>query len=183
MNSVYRIVVTAFTIALVVSSLLAGGTSARDRRGLADPIFDRPVVVQPDDPDPCDAAEDVLNGFLPETATLKKTTSFWAKLTVKDGVSVVQCNLGSGGFEVKFHNTTIKTYARPGGIGGWNHIASISCSIRVKFAVGFSPPSTVVLSNLSVVAVNCSNSPNWLDKTLVKKALNAIFPSSISFQI
>jgi hypothetical protein len=183
MQSIARIVVTAFTIALVAGSLLTTVAVAKDRRGLADPIFDKPVVIQPDEPDPCDAAEEALHGFLPETATLKKTTSFWAKLTVKDGVSVVQCNLGSGGFEVKFHNTTIKTYARPAGIGGWNHVASISCAIRVTFAVGFSPPSTVTLSNLNVVAVNCNNSPNWLDKTLVKKALNAIFPSSISFQI
>jgi hypothetical protein len=143
-----------------------------------------PDVWTPSEPDPCAEAESVLNGFLPQTETLKKTDSSWTKLTVKPGVSVLACDLLNRTFEVKFNNATIKTYARASSngvtIGGWNEIASVSGSIRVSFTVEFSPPSTLILTDLKILDVNFNNVPNWLDSTVIKDALNAIFPSTIA---
>jgi len=143
-----------------------------------------PDILNPPEPDPCDEAEAALNGFLPLTETLKKTDSSWTKLTVKPGVSVLACDLLNRTFEVKFNNATIKTYARASSngvtIGGWNEIASVSGSIRVSFTVDFSPPSTVILTDLKILDVNFTNVPNWLDSTVIKDALNAIFPSTIA---
>ena len=143
-----------------------------------------PDIWTPSEPDPCEEAEAALNGFLPQTETLKKTDSSWTKLTVKPGVSVLACDLLNRTFEVKFNNATIKTYARASSngvtIGGWNEIASVSGSIRVSFTVEFSPPSTVILTDLKILDVNFTNVPNWLDSTVIKDALNAIFPSTIA---
>jgi hypothetical protein len=143
-----------------------------------------PDILNPPEADPCEEAEAVLNGFLPQTETLKKTDSFLAKLTVNPGVSVLACDLVSRTFEVKFDNATIKTYARASSngvtIGGWNQLASMSGSIRVSFTVEFSPPSTVILTDLKVLDVNFNNVPNWLDSTVIKDALNAIFPGTIA---
>jgi hypothetical protein len=143
-----------------------------------------PDILNPPEADPCDEAEAALEGFLPQTETLKKTDSSWTKLTIKPGVSVLACDLLNRTFEVKFNNATIKTYARASSngvtIGGWNEIASVSGSIRVSFTVEFSPPSTIVLTDLKILDVNFSNVPNWLDNSVIKDALNAIFPSSIA---
>jgi hypothetical protein len=143
-----------------------------------------PDILNPPEADPCDEAEAVLNGFLPQTETLKKTDSSCTKLTIKPGVSVLACDLLNRKFEVKFNNATIKTYARASSngvtIGGWNEIASVSGSIRVSFTVEFSPPSTIVLTDLKILDVNFSNVPNWLDNSVIKDALNAIFPSTIA---
>lgn len=143
-----------------------------------------PDVLNPPAPDPCAEAEAALNGFLPQTKTLKKSDTYWARLTVKPGVSVLACDLGSGSFEVRFDNVRLEQFGKAsvGGVavGGWNDIASVSGSIRVNFTIGFTPPSTVVLSNLNVLAVNFSNVPNWLDNSVIKDALNAIFPSTIA---
>jgi len=143
-----------------------------------------PDILNPPEADPCEEAEAALNGFLPETKTLKKTDSSWTKLTVKPGVSVLACDLLNRTFEVKFNNATIKTYARASSngvtIGGWNEIASVSGSIRVSFTVEFSPPSTIILTDLKILDVNFANVPNWLDNSVIKDALNAIFPSTIA---
>ena len=143
-----------------------------------------PDILNPPEADPCEEAEAVLNGFLPQTETLKKTDSSWTKLTVKPGVSVLACDLLNRTFEVKFNNATIKTYARASSngltIGGWNEVASVSGSIRVSFTVEFSPPSTIVLTDLKILDVNFNNVPNWLEDSLIKDALNAIFPSTIA---
>jgi hypothetical protein len=143
-----------------------------------------PDILNPPEADPCEEAEAVLNGFLPQTETLKKTDSSWTKLIVKPGVSVLACDLLNRTFEVKFDNATIKTYARASSngitIGGWNEVASVSGSIRVSFTVEFSPPSTIVLTDLKILDVNFNNVPNWLDSTVIKDALNAIFPSTIA---
>ncbi|MGH2615800.1 MAG: hypothetical protein ACRDJC_11210 [Thermomicrobiales bacterium] len=202
MHTSRRAFLLALVFTLIASSLLALDADAKRKRGnrhrenrsqivqLA-PKNQRPLSQLPEldlpvnlpEPSPCDPAEAALNGFLPETVTLKKTETYLAKLTVNKGASVLECDLSSGDFEVKFGNATLKTYGKVPYVGGWNHIASLSCSIRVSFSPGFSPPSTVVLSNLKVLAVNCENSPNWLDNSVVKDGLNAIFPSSISFEI
>jgi hypothetical protein len=204
MKASQRTVLLALVFALIASSLLAVDTDAKRKRGNRQRENQSQLVqlvpknqknqgplsqlsyldetINFPEPSPCDPAEEALNGFLPETVTLKKTDTFWAKLTVDKGASVLECDLSSGDFEVKFDNATVRTYGRPY-IGGWNHIASFSCSIRVSFDLGFSPPSTVVLSNLKVLSVNCENSPNWLDNSIVKDGLNSIFPSTISFQI
>jgi hypothetical protein len=63
-----------------------------------------------------------------------------------------------------------------------NHVKpiSVSGSIRVSFTVDFSPPGTVILADLKILDVNFTNVPNWLDSTVIKDALNAIFPSTIA---
>jgi hypothetical protein len=143
-----------------------------------------PDILNPSEPDPCAEAETALNGFLPQTENLKKTDTYWARLTVKPGVSVLACDLSSGFFEVKFNNVQLEQFGKAsvGGVavGGWNDIASVSGTIRVSFTVGFTPPSTIVLTNLNILAVNFSNVPNWLDNSVIKDALNAIFPSTIA---
>jgi hypothetical protein len=140
--------------------------------------------IDPAEPDPCEEAEAALDGFLPQTETLEESDSFKAKLTVNPGVSVLACDLVNRTFEVKFDNATIKTYARASSngvtIGGWNQLASMSGSIRVSFTVEFSPPSTIILTDLKVLDVNFNNVPNWLDSSVIKDALNAIFPSTIA---
>ena len=208
MNTMQRTVLLALVFALIASTLLAVDTDARRKHKhkhrenpasivQVDPnaSFRRldpnvripalnPGVLNPSEPDPCAEAEVALNGFLPQTETLKKSDSSWTKLTVKPGVSVLACDLLNRTFEVKFNNVTIKTYARASSngvtIGGWNEIASVSGSIRVSFTVAFSPPSTVILTNLKVLSVNFTKVPNWLDNTVIKDALNAIFPSAIA---
>jgi hypothetical protein len=159
----------------------ASDPSLRDLGNLSQTI--NPGVLDPE-PDPCDEVEPVLNGFLPQTKTLTESDSFKAKLTVGQGVSVITCDLANHYFEVRFNNANIKTYVRAsaGGvsIGGWNQTASLSGSIRVSFTVNFSPPSTIVLTNLKVLGVNFENTPNWLDNSLIKDALNAMFPDSIA---
>jgi len=143
-----------------------------------------PDILNPPEADPCAEAEAALNGFLPQTETLKKTDSSWTKLTVKPGVSVLACDLLNRTFEVRFNNATIKTYARASSngvtIGGWNEVASVSGAIRVSFTVEFSPPSTVVLTDLKILDVNFNNVPNWLDNSVIKDALNAMLPSTIA---
>ena len=140
------------------------------------------------EPSPCDPAEDVLNGFLPETVTLTKNDTYWAKLTVGPGASILECDLSDGRFEVRFNNVTLDQYGKAsvGGIsvGGWNRIAPpLSGKIRVGFHLGFSPPNTVVFSNLAVLDVDIENSPNWLDDNVIKQGLNSIFPTTLAFQI
>ncbi len=140
--------------------------------------------IDPAEPDPCEEAEAALDGFLPQTETLKESDSFKAKLTINPGVSVLACDLLNRTFEVKFNNATIKTYARASSngvtIGGWNQLASMSGSIRVSFTVDFSPPSTIVLTDLKILDVNFNNVPNWLDDSVIKDALNAMIPSTIA---
>ena len=140
--------------------------------------------TDPAEPDPCEEAEAALDGFLPQTETLKESDSFKAKLTINPGVSVLACDLLNRTFEVKFDNATIKTYARASSngvtIGGWNQLASMSGSIRVSFTVDFSPPSTIVLTDLKILDVNFNNVPNWLDDSVIKDALNAMIPSTIA---
>jgi hypothetical protein len=171
--------VNATLLAVPVGRTAPDG-SLRDLGDLSQTI--NPDVLNPE-PDPCDDAEQILDGFLPQTATLTKSDSFWAKLTIGDGATVITCDLANRLFEVRFDNATIKTYVRAsaGGvsIGGWNHTASFSGSVRVSFSVSFSPPSTIVLTDLQVLGANFENTPNWLDNSVVKDALNAMFPESI----
>jgi hypothetical protein len=60
-------------------------------RGISNPpaidpdILTQPVnpdVLTPSEPDPCEEAEAALNGFLPQTETLKKTDSSWTNRNV-----------------------------------------------------------------------------------------------------
>ena len=196
MTTTHRTLFLALVFALVASSLLAAPIDAKRKHrpakqapqsqliNLKDlknlpPIAVDPSVYDPE-PDPCDIAEDALDSYLPQTVTLKKTDTSLYKMEVKKGASIVECNLSSHYFEVKF-NATLKQYGKIPYVGGWNFISSTSCSLRTGFTLGFSFPSTVILSNLNVLAVNCTNVPNWLDNSLVKDALNAIFPSTITF--
>lgn len=210
MKTTQRIVLIALVFALIAGSLLAvDGEAKRKRRshGRANaniaqvvnlipdqrsPKFDpnvglpniNPGVLDDPDPDPCDLAESALDGFLPKTVTLKKTETYWAKLTVNKGVSVLACDLSSGEFEVKFNDVKLRQYAKVPYVGGWNSSApTLTCALRVGFELSFSHPGTVILSDLEVRSVNCANSPNWLDNSVVKDGLNAVFPDTIAFSI
>src|SRR5687768_198403 len=48
-----------------------------------------PDILNPPEADPCEEAEAALDGFLPQTETLKESDSFKAKLTINPGVSVL----------------------------------------------------------------------------------------------
>ena len=128
----------------VNTTLLAPPIGRTGRDGSLRDLGDLSQTINPDvlnpEPDPCDDAEQILDGFLPQTATLTKSDSFWAKLTVGEGATVLTCDLANHYFEVRFDNATIKTYTRAsaGGvtIGGWNYTGSISGAIRVSFVIG-----------------------------------------------
>ena len=164
MKSTHCTVFLALVFALVASLLLAAPIAAKRKHHPAPgtsqsqliniknlpPIAVDPSVYDPT-PDPCDIAEEALDGYLPRTVTLKKTDTSLYKLEVKKGASIVACNLSSHYFEVKF-NAALKQYGKIPYVGGWNFISSTSCSLRMSFSLGFSLPSTVILSNLNVLA-------------------------------
>jgi len=85
MNTTYRSLLLVLTFTLVAGVLLAAPAAAKSRRGELGNTGRTPAgLALPSDP--CSIVGPVLNGYLPKTVTLKKTSSYWAKLTVNKGV-------------------------------------------------------------------------------------------------
>jgi hypothetical protein len=171
----------------LVLSLLIGAAQANpvaaERGSGGRPIQRPPVVVVPPHPsgDPlCDQAETVLNGYLPRTATVASNSAYKAKLTISAG-NVLDCNLANGSFEIRFA-VSLKQYAKVP-LVGWKKIASTSGSVRVSFTLVSISSSQIKLTNLQVLGVNLNNVPNWFDDGIVKDALNAIFPRTITISL
>lgn len=187
-----RTVLLALVFALLASSLLVVETDAKRKRGShsnqsrfvqIDPNHQIPKL-DPDvlNPNPCDAAEAALNGFLPQTVTLKKTASYWAKMTVGKGTSDRYCFFPDGEFQISFINTTVRQYVK-GPNGRWISIApALSGRIRVRFAVDSIPPSTYEFSELDVLAVEIYNLPSSLQEP-VRTGIDAMFPDTFTFTV
>jgi hypothetical protein len=169
------------TLAVFASSLLVNPAAARDRNRPGPIEIGRPPIHQPQPPaDPdaaCDAAEAVINSYLPETKTVASSSAYKAKLTIKDG-NVLNCDLANYYFEIRLP-ITLKQYARVP-VVGWKPIASTSGQVRVSFTVVYVSSSSIKLTNLQVLGLNINNVPNWFDSTVIKDWLNVILPNTLT---